>query len=67
MKTSYLRKFNVKTLNKTDKVNINGGELAYDVGRVLRFLGIYYGNGGGAAGYSEAVADYAITKVECDC
>ena len=42
--------------------SINGGSFAYDLGTLLRFLGIYYGNGMGAPGYASATADYVVNK-----
>jgi hypothetical protein len=45
-------------LNHEELSIINGGGFAYDFGTLLRFLGIYYSNGMGAPGYSEALADY---------
>ena len=54
-----LRELNIEELSI-----INGGSFAYDLGTLLRFLGIYYSNGMGASGYSEAVADYVANQVK---
>ncbi len=45
-------------LNAEELSLITGGSFAYDLGTLIRFLGIYYSNGTGASGYSEAMADY---------
>ena len=55
------------SLNNNELTDIEGGGLAYDVGRALRFLGIDIINGGGPVGYSDAVADYIITQYNCNC
>ena len=39
-------------------VSIHGGSFAYDLGRLLRYVAIYYANGTGATGTAAANADY---------
>jgi hypothetical protein len=67
---------NKKTMKKTEKFipalreltpgelsGFNGGSFAYDFGTLCRFLGIYWGYGGGALGYTEATTDWVINHI----
>ncbi|MBE9481538.1 MAG: bacteriocin [Bacteroidetes bacterium] len=59
-----LKHTGIKSLNHNELTNIEGGGLAYDVGRALRFMGINIGNGGGPVGISEAISDYIIVELK---
>jgi hypothetical protein len=52
-----------ETLNESQLILTNGGGFAYDVGRVLRFLGI---SAGTAVGTAMACADWYMNDVVND-
>jgi hypothetical protein len=52
----------LREINPEDLSILYGGSFAYDLGTFIRFLGIYYSNGMGLNGYTEAVADYVINQ-----
>jgi len=67
LKTNIMKKTEIlypalREINPEELSIINGGSFAYDLGTVLRFLGIYYSNGMGLNGYTEAVADYLANQ-----
>jgi hypothetical protein len=41
---------------------INGGSFAYDLGRFLRYMGVYYANGTGVTGTLSANADFIVNS-----
>ena len=62
MKTQNLTKIQVHSLDNEDLHAINGGGFAYDVGRCLRFVGVYFANGTGNFGVQMAILDWAIVS-----
>ena len=49
-------------LNNEELSIINGGSFAYDLGRFLRYMGIYYANGTGIPGTVAANIDFATNS-----
>lgn len=52
----------LRELNPDELSIFYGGSFAYDLGTAIRFLAIYYSNGMGLNGYTEAVADYIVNQ-----
>jgi hypothetical protein len=59
-KKDYIR-FN--ELNHEELSDIKGGSFAYDFGRFLRYMGIYYANGTGITGSVAANVDFITNMV----
>ena len=59
MKKNKLNQFNFNELNNDELSTINGGTFAYDLGRFLRYFGIYCANGTGIPGTVAANVDLA--------
>lgn len=49
-------------MNYEELSAINGGSFAYDLGRLLRYVGIYYANGAGMTGAASANADFIVNE-----
>jgi len=45
-------------MNHEELNNISGGSFAYDLGRFIRYMGIYIHNGGGCSGTIAATCDF---------
>jgi hypothetical protein len=45
-------------MNREELTVINGGNFAYDLGRFIRYMGVYYANGTGVTGILSANADF---------
>ena len=52
---------NLKEMTRDQLLDMNGGGFAYDVGRILRFIGLSGGGHPGALAY--AVADWEINAM----
>lgn len=59
MKKNKMNHFIFNELNNEELSIINGGSFAYDLGRFLRYIGIYCANGTGMPGTVAANVDYA--------
>ena len=62
MKNTKILKPGFSEIYEPETARLNGGGFAYDVGRTLRFFGIYLGNGTGIPGTVAAVADLAASE-----
>lgn len=52
---------NFSQLTTEQAMDINGGGIAYDIGRIIRFIGLW--GGGINAGAARAVADWQINAL----
>jgi hypothetical protein len=50
-------------MNHEELSIINGGSFAYDLGRFLRYMGVYYANGTGVTGTTAANLDFIFNSV----
>jgi hypothetical protein len=55
--------FMFNELDHEELSDIKGGSFAYDLGRLLRYMGIYYANGTGITGTMAANVDFATNMV----
>jgi bacteriocin-like protein len=58
MKKSKTLEARFTEMNREELTNISGGSFAYDLGRFIRYMGIYIYNGGGVPGTCAATLDY---------
>ncbi len=58
MKKSEILTSRFTELNHKELNNISGGSFAYDLGRFIRYMGIYIHNGGGYPGTIAATLDF---------
>ncbi len=63
MKKSETLKARFTEMNHEELKNINGGSFAYDLGRLIRYMGIYIHNGGGYPGTCAATLDFVGNMV----
>jgi bacteriocin-like protein len=64
MKTTENNNYSFSELNYEELSAINGGSFAYDLGRFLRYMGIYYANGTGIPGTVAANIDFVINMIQ---
>lgn len=50
-------------MNREELSVINGGSFAYDLGRFIRYMGVYFANGTGVTGTLSANADFIANMV----
>jgi hypothetical protein len=55
--------FNFTEINRDELLSVSGGSFAYDLGRFLRYMGVYLANGTGMVGTAAANADFIINQV----
>ena len=53
----------LRELNNEELIKTSGGSFAFDLGRLLRYTGIYLYEGGGLRGTACATADFAANMV----
>lgn len=52
-----------KEMNPGELASIRGGSFAYDLGRFIRYIGVYLANGTGMTGTAAANADFIVNQV----
>jgi hypothetical protein len=63
MKKTENLKLRFMELNREELSVINGGSFAYDLGRFIRYMGVYFANGTGIPGTAAANADFVVNMV----
>lgn len=63
MKKNKNENFRYTEINPEELSAICGGSFAYDLGRFLRYMGIYYANGTGIPGTLAANVDFITNMV----
>lgn len=62
MKNSEIITNGFSEISEKEATKLNGGGFAYDFARLLRFVGVYIGNGTGMPGTAAAAADLAANE-----
>jgi hypothetical protein len=63
MKNSENLQLRFMEMNREELSVINGGSFAYDLGRFIRYMGVYFANGTGVTGTLSANADFIANMV----
>jgi len=63
MKKTENLKLRFMEINHEELSVINGGSFAYDLGRFIRYMGVYFANGTGIPGTAVANADFIANMV----